>query len=313
MPAIVADDAFRHAGRPRGVEDIERVGRGERHAIDGPRLRLQLLPVIVAAGEHRGLAHRPLQDHAGLGLRAGFRDRGVEQRLVRDDPVDLDAAGRRYDRDRLCIVDAGRQLVRGKPPEHDRMNGADAGAGEHRDCSLRHHRHVDEHPVAGLDPERLKHAGKARGAVAQVAIGKAHDLVGDRAVPDEGEPLGMPGGDMPVERVPAGVESRPGEPAVKRRPRIIEHAVPALSPSRSPRPPPPRIPPAFPATGDRSERSHSSRPPGSIRLSTGYTHSGESRYRRNSAASAKAERLGTSDRVCSIPNWSDGLAAICPN
>src|SRR5205085_12129374 len=40
----------------------------------------------------------------------------------------------------------------------------------------------------------------------------------------------MPGRDMPVERVPAGVEPPPGKPAVKRRPRVIEHAVPAPLP-----------------------------------------------------------------------------------
>jgi hypothetical protein len=31
------------------------------------------------------------------------------------------------------------------------MDGADAGAGEHRDHRLRHHRHVDDDPVALAD------------------------------------------------------------------------------------------------------------------------------------------------------------------
>src|SRR2546430_12227715 len=40
-------------------------------------------------------------------------------------------------------------------------------------------------------------------------------------------PISIAGDDVPVERVPAGVEPRPGIPAVKRRPTIVEHPVPA--------------------------------------------------------------------------------------
>src|SRR5579884_2493269 len=56
------------------------------------------------------------------------------------------------------------------------------------------------------------------------------DLSGDRAVPDQGEPVAVTGRNMAVERVPAGVEPRPLEPAVKGRAAVVEHLVPAPLP-----------------------------------------------------------------------------------
>ena len=50
--------------------------------------------------------------------------------------------------DRLGVVDAGGELVRGEAAEHDGMDGADPRAGQHRDDRLRHHRHVDDDAVA---------------------------------------------------------------------------------------------------------------------------------------------------------------------
>ena len=53
---------------------------------------------------------------------------------------------------RFGVVDADREFVRGKAAEHHRVDGADAGAGEHRDGRLGDHRHVDDHAVALLTP-----------------------------------------------------------------------------------------------------------------------------------------------------------------
>ena len=49
VAAVVADDALRHAGRPRRVEDVERVGGGDRHARGRLGAVDQLAPVEVAA------------------------------------------------------------------------------------------------------------------------------------------------------------------------------------------------------------------------------------------------------------------------
>src|SRR5438045_4047560 len=61
MPAIVADDALGDAGRARGIEDVERIGREHRHAVRLSRCRGKLPPVVVVSGHQLGMAHRPLQ------------------------------------------------------------------------------------------------------------------------------------------------------------------------------------------------------------------------------------------------------------
>jgi hypothetical protein len=48
---------------------------------------------------------------------ARLGDRSLEQRLVRDDPVDLDAARGRQDDPQLGGVDTRGELVRGKAAE----------------------------------------------------------------------------------------------------------------------------------------------------------------------------------------------------
>ncbi len=226
MAAIVAHHTLRDAGRARGIEDVERVGRQHRHAAGGLGRGGELAPVMVAPGDQRRLTHRPLQDHAVLGLGARLGDRRVEQRLVGDHPADLDAAGGREHDPRPGVVDAGRQLMRGEPAEDDRMHGADAGAGQHRHRRLRRHRHVDQDAVALADAEPRQHAREPRHLVAQFAIGEALDLPRHRAVPDQRRALAAAGRDMAVERVPAGIQPCPGEPAVKRRPAVVEHPVP---------------------------------------------------------------------------------------
>ena len=70
----------------------------------------------------------------------------------------------------LRVLDPARQLVRGEAAEDDGVHGADPRAGEHRDRGLRHHRHVDDHPVAALDALRGERAGEARDRVAQLAV-----------------------------------------------------------------------------------------------------------------------------------------------
>ncbi len=185
---------------------------------------------MVAPGNQFGAAHRPLQDQAMFGLAARLGDRRVEQRLIRDDAVDLDAARGRQDCPRPGGVDPGRQLVRGKPAEHHRMHGADAGAGQHRHRRLRHHRHIDQHPVALADAETGQRAGEPRHLVAQLVIAETSDLAGDRAVPDQRRARATTGCDMAVERVPAGVQPGARKPAVKWRPAAIEHPIPAAFP-----------------------------------------------------------------------------------
>jgi hypothetical protein len=73
MAAIVADDTLRDPRRARGIKNVERVDRRNRHAFGGPGVGSEFVPIVVATRRHLGMAHRPLQYHAmlGLGLRLG--------------------------------------------------------------------------------------------------------------------------------------------------------------------------------------------------------------------------------------------------
>ena len=117
----------------------------------------------------RGLLLRALEDDAMLGLVRRVLDGGVEHRLVLDDAVRLDPAGRRDDDARLGVVDPGGQLVRGETAEDHRVDGPQPRAGQHGDQRLGDHRHVDDDPVALLDAERRQRPGEARDLVAQLA------------------------------------------------------------------------------------------------------------------------------------------------
>ena len=99
MAADVAHHALGRSGRPRSVEDVERVGSGEFDAGRALACRArrgdQRRPVVVAIGEHLAFELRPLEDDAGLRLVLGEADGEIEQRLVFDQAAGLDAAARR--------------------------------------------------------------------------------------------------------------------------------------------------------------------------------------------------------------------------
>src|SRR5215470_8184508 len=206
MATIVAYHPLWGSRCARGIEDIERVGCQYRHAVCGPSDGDKLMPIAVTARHHVGTAHRPLQDHTMLGLGARLGDRSVEQRLVGDDTVDLDAARGRQDDPRLGVIDARGEFVRSKAAEDDRVHGTDTGAREHCDHRLGHHRHVYQYTVALADPEAGEDAGKARDLVAQLAVGEAVDLSGDWAVPDQCDTVSAAGRDVAVKRIPASIE-----------------------------------------------------------------------------------------------------------
>ena len=49
VAAVVADDALGQARGARGVQDVERVGRGDRHAFGRRRSRHELGPVVISS------------------------------------------------------------------------------------------------------------------------------------------------------------------------------------------------------------------------------------------------------------------------
>ena len=133
VAAVVAHDALGLAGGARGIENVQRVGRSDRDAFDRRCAGRGFIPVEITARRHRGLGLRARQHDALLGLVRGVRDRAVQQRLVRDHPARLDAAGRRDQKLGRGVVDARRQLVRREAAEHDGMDRTDARAPQHGD------------------------------------------------------------------------------------------------------------------------------------------------------------------------------------
>ena len=148
----------RFAGRGAAVAAGARHRRGE---------------IVVAALDEVAAPLRALQDEAGAELVAGTLDGGVEERLVGDDAPRLDAAGGGDDELRRGVVDAGRKLRRGEAAEDDGMHRADAGAGEHGDDRLRHHRHIEDDAVALADAEIAQHRAERLGLRQQLGVGDA--------------------------------------------------------------------------------------------------------------------------------------------
>ena len=92
MPAIVADDAFRLAGGARSVEDVERIGRLDRHRRQLLDPVMRLVPFEITSRHQIGCQRLALVDDAIVRLVVRQLDGLVEKRLVGDDPVRLVAA-----------------------------------------------------------------------------------------------------------------------------------------------------------------------------------------------------------------------------
>ena len=230
MAAVVAHDPLRLTRRPRRVEDVEGISGFHRDARRRLRAGDGVLPVQVAHSIELGLEHRPLQDDAALRLRLDHLDRCVEERLVGDDAPGLDPARGRDDDFGPGILDAARELVGREAAEDHRMDRPDARARQHRDDRFRDHRHVDDHPVAALDSLRDQDAREPRDEIAQLEIREGSRRLGDRRVVDQRELVGAASLDVPVERVVTGVQAPAAEPAVERRPGVVEHPRPGLDP-----------------------------------------------------------------------------------
>ena len=230
MPAVVAHHPLRLAGGAGGVEDVEGIGGRDRHALVRLGPGKEVAPVEVAGRVEGASVLGALEDDAPVRAVARELDRPVEERLVLDDAPRLDAARGAEDHLRLAVVDAPRELLRREPAEDDAVHRPEAGAGEHRDDRLGHHRHVDDDPVAAPDPEPGERPGAARGLVLELGVGEARLPTGDGAVVDDGRLLAAARLDMHIDRVVAGVDLGSREPAVERRPPVVEHPIPAAVP-----------------------------------------------------------------------------------
>jgi hypothetical protein len=121
-----------------------------------------LIDEDVAAADHRGLRGvlagvAPPDENLVdlLALLAGCR-----QRLVGLDLMvrQLAATVVAVHGDQDAAAGVGDPVPAGgaaEPAEHLRVNDAQPGAGQHGDSQLGHHRHMQRHPVADLQPQRV--------------------------------------------------------------------------------------------------------------------------------------------------------------
>jgi hypothetical protein len=120
------------------------------------------------------------------------------------------AVGRDY-RHGLGIVDPVSQRLRGEAPEHDRVNGPDAGTGEHRDGGLGDHRQIDGYTVTPFDPESFECIGAAPDLTCEVPVGE-HPPVSRFSLPDDGRLVPPRPVEVPVEAVGRSIELAVHEP-----------------------------------------------------------------------------------------------------
>ena len=161
IPAGGVNQSLGFAGGAGGIQNIQRIFRV--HVLGGAIGSgggHQVVPPVVAAVNHlHGRAGAAKDDHMldGVARVHGFIDGALELNLVaaavaRVLREDCDAAG---------VVDAVGDGVGGKAAEDNRVDGADAGAGQQGNGQLRGHAHVDGYAVALADAQRLESVSEA--------------------------------------------------------------------------------------------------------------------------------------------------------
>ena len=224
MAAVIAHHAFGLARGARGVEDIQRVGGRHGYAFGGTRRGHRLLPVDVAPGHERAALGLALDDDTARHLVRGQLQGMIQQGLVSHHPARLDTTGGRDHQLGRGVVDTLGQLRPGKAAEHHGMHRANTRAGQHGDDRLGHHRHIDDNPVAFFDPLIANRPGKPGHPGQELVVGQAGDAMGDRAVVDQRHTLAVPGLDVTITTVVAGVEGGSGKPGIERGRTRIQHA-----------------------------------------------------------------------------------------
>ena len=159
----VSPDRVLHAlGLPRGaggIEDEERIlGVHDLASAVGVRIGHQLVPPKVAASLHIHGKVRAIDHDAGRYLSIHARVRVghslVGYRLHQDGLIATMGAVAGNDSGASRINDAVGERVRGKAAEHNRVNRANAGAGQHSNGQFGHHRQIDGDAVALVDAAR---------------------------------------------------------------------------------------------------------------------------------------------------------------
>jgi hypothetical protein len=156
-----------------------------------------------------------LEQHDMVGLVGRKGNCLINKRLVGDDPARLQPAGGGEDHLRFRIGNARCKFRRGKAAEHHGVDGADARTSQHAESGLRDHRHVEDHPVATAHAKVFERGSKAGHFILHLPIGEALLRTCIGTVKNDGRAITVPGGDMPVDGIPARVAGGADEPTVK--------------------------------------------------------------------------------------------------
>jgi hypothetical protein len=118
-----------------------------------------------------------------------------------------------------------------EPAEHRRVNDTEPGAGQHGDRQLGHHRHVQRHPVAGLQAQVVaQHRRELVHLPVQLRVADRHVGVGFQLRHEDDRGLARAGRGEPVHAVVAGIQPAAGEPLPERRVAGVQCRVPGLIP-----------------------------------------------------------------------------------
>jgi hypothetical protein len=205
------DDALGRAGRARGVEDEQRIlgahllGRTMRgdqlHRLVEPDVAVRT-PADVGAG---------VGDDDDVLDAADLFQRGVDVGLERHLAPAAQALVRRDHDFRFGVFDPARQRVGREAAEDDRVDRADACAGQHRIGRLRDHRQIDGDAIALLDAMPFEHVGEMADPIEQLSVADMLGLAGIVAFPDDRGLVGALG-EMPIDAIVGGVDDAVLEP-----------------------------------------------------------------------------------------------------
>ena len=142
----------------------------------------------VAPGFHVDVAAGALDHQDVLDLRAFFLGDGdgcIRIGLERNRLAATNAFVGRYDEVRLAVNNASGKRVGRKAAKHDGVNRADTCTRQHGIGRLRHHRHVERHPVALLGAQFLHGVGELAHFFVQLLVGDVLVVFGVVAFPDD--------------------------------------------------------------------------------------------------------------------------------
>eukprot|EP00123_Amoebidium_parasiticum_P017394 comp23832_c0_seq1/m.41572 comp23832_c0_seq1/g.41572 ORF comp23832_c0_seq1/g.41572 comp23832_c0_seq1/m.41572 type:complete len:727 (+) comp23832_c0_seq1:370-2550(+) len=134
-----------------------------------------------------------------------------------------------------AVLDAVCQGLGREPTEHDRVDSADAAAGQHGHGQLHDHGQIEGHTVTGLDASSKQHVCHLDHLFLQLLVRHRLGIGRLVALPEKGNAVAVAGLDVAVDSVVADIGLSACKPlhidgALGHAEVVIDHALPALLP-----------------------------------------------------------------------------------